>query len=159
MEWISGVYIEIWYSSGYHVSQQKSKQTLSDPTFLTNHCPSLFLFFCFPFAKQVPKHVSVFFRCAWVCPSHSPLNRFQCSGCSTPSFTAPKLFSTPRIPDWLREWVCDLHLKGFRSSFWTSPTPSFSYCSWGSQGKNAEVVCHSLQWNTFCQNSLPWPIF
>ena len=29
---------------------------------------------------------------------------------------------------------------------------AFSYCSWGSQGKNAEVVCHSLlQWITFCQ--------
>ena len=27
-----------------------------------------------------------------------------------------------------------------------------SYCSWGSQGKNTEVVCHSLlQWITFCQ--------
>ena len=34
----------------------------------------------------------------------------------------------------------------------------FSYCSWGSQGKNTEVVCHSLlQWTTFCQTSLPWP--
>ena len=33
---------------------------------------------------------------------------------------------------------------------------AFSYCSWGSQGKNAEVVCHSLlQWTTFCQNSPP----
>ena len=36
---------------------------------------------------------------------------------------------------------------------------AFSYCSWGSQGKNAEVVCHSLlQWTTFCQTSPPWPI-
>ena len=36
---------------------------------------------------------------------------------------------------------------------------AFSYCSWGSQGKNTEVVCHSLlQWTTFCQNSPPWPI-
>ena len=27
-----------------------------------------------------------------------------------------------------------------------------SYCSWGSQGKNTEVACHSLlQWTTFCQ--------
>ena len=27
---------------------------------------------------------------------------------------------------------------------------TFSYCSWGSEGKNAEVVCHSLlQWTTF----------
>ena len=36
---------------------------------------------------------------------------------------------------------------------------SFSYCSWGSQGKNTKVVCHSLlQWITFCQTSPPWPI-
>ena len=31
--------------------------------------------------------------------------------------------------------------------------------SWGSQGKNTEVVCHSLlQWTTFCQTSPPWPV-
>ena len=36
---------------------------------------------------------------------------------------------------------------------------AFSYCSWSSQGKNTEVVCHSLlQWSTFCQSSLPWPV-
>ena len=36
---------------------------------------------------------------------------------------------------------------------------AFSYCSWGSQGKNNEVVCHSrLQWTTFFQTSPPWPI-
>ena len=35
---------------------------------------------------------------------------------------------------------------------------AFSYCSWGSQGKNTEVVCHSLlQWTTFCQTSPQWP--
>ena len=28
---------------------------------------------------------------------------------------------------------------------------AFSYCSWGSQGKNTEVACHSLlQWTTLC---------
>ena len=28
---------------------------------------------------------------------------------------------------------------------------AFSYCSWGSQGKNTEVFCYSLlQWTTFC---------
>ena len=33
-----------------------------------------------------------------------------------------------------------------------------SYCSWGSQCKNTEVVCHSLlQWTTFCQTFPPWP--
>jgi len=36
---------------------------------------------------------------------------------------------------------------------------AFSYCSWGSQGKNTEMVFHSLlQWTTFCQNSPPRPI-
>ena len=30
---------------------------------------------------------------------------------------------------------------------------AFSYCSWVSQGKNTEGVCHSLlQWTTFCQS-------
>ena len=29
----------------------------------------------------------------------------------------------------------------------------------GSQGKETEVVCHSLlQWTTFCQTSPPWPV-
>ena len=36
---------------------------------------------------------------------------------------------------------------------------AFSYCSWDSQGKNTEVVCHSLlQWTTFCQTSPPWQL-
>ena len=36
---------------------------------------------------------------------------------------------------------------------------AFSYCSWGSEGKNTEVVCHSLlQWTLFCQNSPLWPV-
>ena len=36
---------------------------------------------------------------------------------------------------------------------------AFSYCSWGSQGKNTEVVCHFLlQWTTVCKTSPPWPI-
>ena len=36
---------------------------------------------------------------------------------------------------------------------------AFSYCSWGSQGKNTEVVFHSLlQWTILCQTSPPWPI-
>ena len=36
---------------------------------------------------------------------------------------------------------------------------AFSYCLSGSQGKNTEVICHSLlQWTTFCQNSPPWPV-
>ena len=42
--------------------------------------------------------------------------------------------------------------------FFTTGVTS-SYCSWGSQGKNTDGVCHSLlQWTTFCQNSPPWPV-
>ena len=45
------------------------------------------------------------------------------------------------------------------SSFNVLFLPSFLYCSWGSQGKNSEVVSHPLlQWTTFFQNSPPWPI-
>ena len=67
--------------------------------------------------------------------------------------------------------VCDPHLfqnfpqfvviykvKGFGIVNKTEVDVFFSYCSWGSQGKNTEVVCHSLlRWTTFCQTSPPWP--
>ena len=34
---------------------------------------------------------------------------------------------------------------------------AFSYSSWGSRGKNSDVVCHSFfQWTTICQTSPPW---
>ena len=36
---------------------------------------------------------------------------------------------------------------------------TFSCCFWDSQGKNIEVVCHSLlRWTTFGQNSPQWPL-
>ena len=36
---------------------------------------------------------------------------------------------------------------------------AFSCCSWNYQGKNTEVVCHSLlQWTMFFQNSPPWAV-
>ena len=36
----------------------------------------------------------------------------------------------------------------------------FSCYSWGSQGKNAELIWHSIfQWTTFCQNSPPWTFY
>ena len=43
---------------------------------------------------------------------------------------------------------------------WTLVLPlTFLYSSWDSHGKYTGVVCHSLlQWITFCQNSLLWPI-
>ena len=51
------------------------------------------------------------------------------------------------------------HLLTWRVPLSVSYHFAFSYCWWGSQGKNTEVVCHSLlQWTTFCQTSPPWPI-
>ena len=42
---------------------------------------------------------------------------------------------------------------------WSNLGASAAYYSWGSQGKNTGMVCHSLlQWTTFCQNSPPWPV-
>ena len=35
---------------------------------------------------------------------------------------------------------------------------TFLYSSWGSHGKYAGVVCHSIQWMTFCQNCPLWPV-
>ena len=37
---------------------------------------------------------------------------------------------------------------------------TFSYCPWGSPGKNTGVGCHLLlQWTAFCQKSSLWPIY
>ena len=36
---------------------------------------------------------------------------------------------------------------------------AFSYCLWGSCGKNCGAACHSLfRWTTFCQNYPLWPV-
>ena len=65
---------------------------------------------------------------------------------------------------WLSDWT---ELNWSPVAYW-APTNlgsssfrvlSFCLCSWGSQGKNTEVVCLSLpQWTIFCQNSPPWPV-
>ena len=66
----------------------------------------------------------------------------------------------------MSSFLLDLFLHSFPVVYW-APTDlgsssfisclfAFSYCSWGSQGKNTEVVCHSLlQCTTFCQISPP----
>ena len=57
------------------------------------------------------------------------------------------LLSSPVVFEHLPTW--GVHLS-------VSHLISFSYCLWGSQGKNTDVVCHSLlQWTTFCQNFPP----
>ena len=63
-----------------------------------------------------------------------------------------------------------VHSSSHPSSWWCHPAISstwgvaltvsyhfaFSYCSWGSQGKNTEVICYSLlRWTTFYQISPP----
>ena len=70
--------------------------------------------------------------------------------------TAGYSFCFGSIPSFFMELF--LHWSPVAVSLSISYNFAFSYCSWGSQGKNTEVVCHSLlQWTTFCQNSPPWP--
>ena len=65
------------------------------------------------------------------------------------SWAISPLFSSSIMDiDWPGELIFQCHI------FFT-----FSYCSWGSQGKKTEGICHSLlQWTTFCQNSPLWPV-
>ena len=91
-------------------------------------------------------------------------------------FTASDSASINHIHNWmlLLLWLHPFILSGVISpwspvGYW-APTDlgvhlsasylfAFSYCSWGSQGRNTEVICHSLlQWTTFCQTSPPWPV-
>ena len=70
----------------------------------------------------------------------------------------------------ISSFFLELFLHSFPVAYW-APTDlgsssfsvlyvCFSYCSWGSQGKNTDVVCHSLlQWTTLCHTSPPWPSF
>ena len=70
--------------------------------------------------------------------------------------TAGYSFCFGSIPSFFMELF--LHWSPVAVSLSISYNFDFSYCSWGSQGKNTEVVCHSLlQWTTFCQISAPWP--
>ena len=55
-------------------------------------------------------------------------------------------------------WNC-IQVLHFRLFCWPCYHFALSYCSWGSQGKNTEMVCHSLfQGTTFCHTSPPWPV-
>ena len=88
------------------------------------------------------------------------------------------LFTTRHIHSWVSFllWLSHFVLTGavsplFSSSmldiFWGGGAHllglclfAFSYCPWGSSGKNTGVSHHSLlQWTVFCQNSLQWPAF
>ena len=66
------------------------------------------------------------------------------------------------VPIYFRQLKTKLKLHIHSLSNWKTNTIFFSYCSdcsWDSQGKNTDVVCHSLlQWTTFCQTSPPWPV-
>ena len=71
---------------------------------------------------------------------------------------APSLYSFWCYFSTLFQWYIG-HLPKWGVHFSVSYLFAFSYCSWGSQGKNIVVVCHYLlQWTTFCQQSSPGPI-
>ena len=76
----------------------------------------------------------------------------ECCFCfgSIPSFFLELFLHWPPVAYWA---PTNLGSSSFSVLF------AFSYCSWGSQGNNTEVVCHSLlQWTTFYQTSPPWPV-
>ena len=68
---------------------------------------------------------------------------FILSGAVSPLLPSTSLPILPR---------CTGHLPTWRAYLQGSYLFAFSLCSWGSRGKNTEVVCRSLlQWSTFCQ--------
>ena len=100
---------------------------------------------------QVPvQYFSLQHRTLLASPDTSTTGHCFCFG-SISSFLLELFSYSPPVAYWaLLTW--GVHLP-------VSYIFAFSYCSWGSQGKNAEVVHHSLlQWTTFCQNSPPWPV-
>ena len=81
---------------------------------------------------QIPPPGSNFIYMSLSSPLHTPA-------------TVPPHLSSEDLPSFLK---------------WKVETIWLSYCSWGSQGKNIEVVWHSVfQWTTFCQNSPTWPVW
>ena len=63
--------------------------------------------------------------------------------------------------------LCDFFLSTNLGFYWSSLVAlnirldcfAFSYCPWGSPGRNTRVGCHFLfWWTTFCQNSSLWPV-
>ena len=88
------------------------------------------------------------------CPVQSGCGRYH-TACSAGQihWALPVPLDSAQVSD--RELVLTMTLLNWHSSLGNS---NFLYCSWGCQGKNTEVVCHSLlQWTTFCQTSPPWP--
>ena len=100
---------------------------------------------------QVPmQYCSLQHRTLLLSPVTSTTGCCFCFG-SIPSFFLELLLHWPPVAYWA---PTDLGSSSFRSYLF-----AFPYCSWGSQGKKSEVVCHSLlQWTTFCQTSPPWPV-
>ena len=117
------------------------------------------------------------FQCHIFLPFHTVhglpwrLRRWSvCPQCGRPRFN-PQVGKIPWRRKWqptpvllprkLLEWrsLVGYSPWGCKESDTTEWLHFYFHCSWGSQGKNTEVICHSLlQWTSFCQNSPPWPV-
>ena len=99
---------------------------------------------------QVPmQYCSLQHRTLLLSPVTSTTGYWFCFG-SIPSFSLELFLHWSPVAHWA---PTDLEGSSFSVLF------AFSYCSWGSQGNNTELICHSLlQWTVFCQTSPPWPI-
>ena len=105
----------------------------------------------------------------WSLGREDPLEKEMTTHSSTLAWKIPwteepgRLHGVTRSRTWLSDFIflSFFILSGAISPLFFSSISlfAFSYCSWGSQGKNAEVVCHSLlHQTTFCQDSPPRPI-
>ena len=109
--------------------------------------PNLPWFMDLPF--QVPMQYCSLQHWTLLSPPDTPTARHCFHFSSVFSFFLELPLQSSKVAYWIPTYL-GVHLS-------VSYLFPFSYCSWGSQGKNTEVVCHSLlQGTMFCQNSLPW---
>ena len=83
-------------------------------------------------------------------------NLYCCLACRCVTVTLPL---SSCISAFFPSCILDTYFGPSGAHLSVSYLSAFSYCSWGSRGKNTEVVCHSLlQWTTFGLNSPPRPV-
>ena len=120
------------------------------PRACSNSCP--FSQWCHPTVSS--SDIPVF-----SCPQSFPalgsflMSRFFATGGQSIGISALASVLPMDIQDWLPLVIPPLFSSSMLGTYWpgefisVSHLLTFSYCSWGSQGKNAEVVFHSiLQW-------------
>ena len=139
----------IWVKFTHSLIHKISIFTLAIPCLTTSN-----LLWFMDLTFQVPVQYSSLQDCTFLLsPVTSTTGYFCCCYCfgSIPSFFLELFLHWCPVVCWAPSDL-GVHLS-------VSYLFAFLYCSWGSQGNNTWVVCHSLlHWTTFCQNSPPRPV-